>query len=110
MFSRRMHRPFMVREIYASWPAGCNRLVQAHPYHTGTDSAPATGKPDGTNLLTDGSLEPWLVGDGDYRLIKNETGKIDAGGYLCIYLLNGDGTAHTVDAYITIEEIDSKEL
>lgn len=106
IYSRRMPCAWALREIYVSWPSGCNRLVEAHPYVTQDNTAPASGPPLGTNLLTTTSVEPYLVGDGDYRQIKHTTGKQDAGGYLCFYCVNNDGIEHTIDAYMTVTDIE----
>ena len=110
IFSRKIGVPFSVRAIYVSWPAGSNRLVAAYPYVVTDNSPPASGKPEGTNLLDALSTTPYLVGSGDYRYIRHHYKVETANTYILLYLVNGDGVNHVVDAYVEIEEKPDAEI
>lgn len=103
LVSERLNFPYTIRRIISSFALGTNRTLQLRFFLSRDNTAPATGKPTGEDLLSIYGQVPYLVGDDEHKEFPHEIEVRRAGSYLKVYGSNSDSFAHTIDAQIVIE-------
>ena len=103
MVSQRLNFAFTIRTLIASFALGCDRTLQLRYYLSYENSAPATGRPTGEDLLSIYGQVPYLVGDDERKEFPHEIKVPRAGSYIKVYGSNSDAFEHTLDAQVVIE-------
>lgn len=103
LVSQRLNFSYTIRTLIASFALGTDRTLQLRYFLSYEDSAPATGRPTGEDLLSIYGQVPYLVGDDERKEFPHEIPVPRAGSHLKIYGINSDAFAHTLDAQVVIE-------
>ncbi len=103
LVSQRLNFSYTIRTLIASFALGTDRTLQLRYYLSYEDSAPATGRPTGEDLLSIYGQVPYLVGDDERKDFPHEIQVRRAGTYIKVYGINSDAFAHTLDAQVVIE-------
>lgn len=107
--SNRISRPFKLLSINASFALNTNRLLKLYFYASFDPSTPSDSHPLGTNVLSEHSPTPYLVGDDDRKVLSHSWLVPESGSYLKVFAVNSDTFPHAIDAQCEIEELTSKE-
>ena len=110
LVSQRLNFIYTIRTLIASFALGTNRTLQLRYFLSYDDSAPAAGRPVGSDLLRIYGQIPYLVGDDEHKEFPHEILVRRAGTYLKVYGNNTDTFDHTLDAQIVIDSSRSEEL
>lgn len=103
LVSKRISVPFITKEILASFPLNCNRLLQLEYFISLDPEAPTTGRPQGISLFSLYGNVTYIVGDDEIKIFRNEIKQKESGSYIKIYANNTDTFPHTVDSIVLIE-------
>jgi hypothetical protein len=103
LVSKRIERPFKIKEIAASFAPGVNRLMNLEFYISPDDSEPTAKPLTGTNILASLGHVGYITGDDERKEMKTEVEMHEGGYYLKVFADNSDTYEHTIDAQITIE-------
>jgi len=103
LVSKRIERPFRVKQIAASFAPGVNRLMNLEFYISPDDSAPTAKPLTGTNILYPLGHVGYITGDNERKVLDLEIETVTGGYYLKVFAENKDAFEHTIDAQVTIE-------
>jgi hypothetical protein len=103
LVSKRIMRPFALREIHVHFPLGCQNLVTLAFYASPDDEAPSTGGPTGVSLLADYGQVDWVRGDGVSKVMAHTVRFEAAGVWLKVYAANVDYYEHDIDVEMEID-------
>lgn len=106
LVSKRIGHPYNVTRIRARFAQGCNNTLKLAFYISLDDNAPAAAAPTGVSMLQDYGQVDYVVGNDDTKDMQHEVKMAESGSFLKVYGQNSDGFDHTMDAQITIEELE----
>ena len=106
LVSKRINRPFKVKQIAASFPPGVNRLMKLEFWVSPDDTAPTSKPLTGFNILAERGHVGYITGDDERKVMDIEAERLERGYYLKVFADNSDVYDHTIDCQITIELLE----
>tara|TARA_Y100000310_G_scaffold334658_1_gene414907 strand:- start:796 stop:1212 length:417 start_codon:yes stop_codon:yes gene_type:complete len=100
--SRRISYPFVVDSVLISWVLGTQRTLAIEVLWATENSAPATGRPSGNNVISGLGNARAMVGDARPVTYPIHEVVDQAGAFLKVFATNSDTVEHTVDVMIRI--------
>jgi hypothetical protein len=102
--SDRITYAYILLSLTIRFPAGCDNMVLAYPLIALDPYISTSGVPPGTNLLSQSTPYPYIVGDN--LTLQIPTGRIvvQRGTYLKVHIKNTDSFTHTLTTVFTLQE------
>lgn len=101
LVSPRLSRPFSISKVGTRFALNTNGTLRSYFFVSDDDSAPVTGEPSGTNVLSDVSPYPFICGDDGMVSVPLSWTVQESGTYVKCYLVNSDVFDHTFFSFIT---------
>jgi len=105
ILSNRIAFPFVLDRLSIVFPAGCSYLVRLYPYVSADDQVWTTTLPAGTNILSDLSPSPYVVGDNQEITLDPDLPFPQKGLWLRAHLRNDDAWSHQITVLWVIREL-----
>jgi len=106
LVSRRINKPFRVKEVAASFAPGVNRLMRLEFWISPDDTAPTSKPLTGFNILAELGHAGYITGDDERKVMRIEAERMERGYYIKVFAKNEDTYDHTIDAQVTIELLE----
>jgi len=106
LVSGRIAQPFTFKGGSIYFAPGANLLLRVSVFVSDDPSAPATGEPEGHNILLPHSAVAYFVGNDGRVPIETEVVVKNVGAYLKVHAYNTDAVQHSVVVNLEIETHD----
>jgi hypothetical protein len=100
--------PFEIKRIKARFTQGSNNLMKLKFFISPDSDAPASGEPNGMNLLADYGQVDYIVGNNDTKEIEHNVVQPEGNYTLKVYANNEDTFEHDIDVQMTIKELERR--